>query len=314
MWSRGAGSSGSSAAAAAAASPSSSARPCAVSAPSPVTPSIAASSTDHATSGPCAAGRRGRSQRTRATRDGTPVPEASPAPGGSAATCASASQRVSTRWGSTIPGESALRALARRVPRADRAGGARAGQPGPSEVGPPLGGGLAGPRVVRVRGQPALRQVARGADREQSGRRGQLDHECRGALVDVQQQRDRPQLADPEPAGAEHSGRCRAPVVQQQLDAAYGVERGPGRGPGGERGVMAGRHQLRGYVDRSLARVGDPAEQLGHHGERPQSGGRLPDQRVVLQAGGRVHGPARAGADQPADVGARGLPGGDQGM
>ena len=266
MWSSGAGSSGSSAAAAALASPSSSARACGVRAPRPVRPSIAASSTDQATSGPCAAGRRGRSQRTRATRDGTPVPEARPSPAGRAATWLSAIRRVSTRCGSTSPGERAFSVLpaASRDPTAPDVRGlasqarVRSVQRSAADFRahasyPSVGSQLSGSSP----GAPTASSPAVAAS--STTKRG-------GALVDVQQQRERAQVPDPEAAGPQHRRRSGAPVVQQQLDPTYGVERRPGRRPRRLRGVVGGGHQLRGYVDRSRR----PARAPGRAARRPR--------------------------------------------
>ena len=76
--------------------------------PKPVTPSVAASVTAQATWSARVRGRRGRSQATRATSDGSPVPVAGTSPGGSSARTFSAIRRLSTWVTAASSGASAF--------------------------------------------------------------------------------------------------------------------------------------------------------------------------------------------------------------
>ena len=177
--------------------------------------------------------------------------------------------------------------------------------------------GLRGPRVVRVGGQPALRQVARRADREQPGGRGQLDHEGGGrARRRAAARATRPEVADRRArrCAAPPDG-CRAPVVQQQLDPAYGVERGARPPPGP---ACAGSWVV---VTSSGGTSTGPSPGSG---TRPSSSAttvsaRSPaaDSQTSAWSSSRATASAAqpgVAVDQSLDLGARGLARGDQGM
>ncbi len=314
MWSSGAGSSGSSAAAEALASPSSSARACGVRAPRPVRPSIAASSTDQATSGPCAAGRRGRSQRTRATRDGTPVPEARPSPAGRAATWLSAIQRVSTRCGSTSPGERAFSVLpaASRDPTAPDVRGlasqarVRSVQRSAADFRahasyPSVGSQLSGSSP----GAPTASSPAVAAS--STTKAAVRSSTCSSSARARRSRTPRPPVRSTD-AGAEPQWSSSSSTRRTASNAA----------PAAARVACAGSWAVvtssGGTSTGPVARLGHPAEQLGDHGEGAQPGRGLPDQGVVLEPGGRGGGPAGGRGDQPVDFGAGGLARDDQGM
>ena len=124
-----------------------------------------------------------------------------------------------------------------RVPRlaAGVLGADQARQPGGVEPGqrqrhPALGGRARGPGVEGVGGQPDLVAVRVGGRGQQPGGGGHLDQQPGLGLGDLQLGSGRLQVAHTQPAAAQRRGRLEAPVVEEQLGAAYDVE---GRAAGG---------------------------------------------------------------------------------
>ena len=116
--------------------------------------------------------------------------------------------------------------LAGGVARADQPGHPRAVQPGAGQPGPALGRRPQHPGVDQVGRQPhRVADVRR--PRWPAGRRPTAisTSSASGGLVDVQRRGGRPEVADAEPAAAQRRRRLGAPLVEQQLEPAYRLER-----------------------------------------------------------------------------------------
>ena len=118
---------------------------------------------------------------------------------------------------------------------------------------------------------------------------------------------DQLEVADGQPAAAEHARRLQPPVVQQQLHASYDVEGGAGRAPGDQRGVTRRGGQVRHVVHRLEGRTAAPQGQADL--ARQDDGGTLARHeeatadQLLGRAGGLVGGDratCRAGRALPA--------------
>ena len=153
-----------------------------------------------------------------------PVPVASAAPAGSAASSSRASAPcLGGHLAGQVGGEGVPRTTG-GVAGADEGGHPGGVEPGEREGGPALGDGAGRPGVEGVGRQPHGLAVLVDALGEQAGDRRDLDEQARPGLVDLQVAGGRLEVADGQPAAAQHAGRLQPPVVEQQLHAAYDLE------------------------------------------------------------------------------------------
>ena len=221
--------------------------------PRPVTPSTAASVSVHSTCSARSRGRRGRCQESSATTDGMPVPGASTSPGGSPPSAASVIRRVSGMCTAASSGASAFHGLPAGSREPTRPGHPRAVQPDPDQRGPALGGGPQDPGVEQVGRQPDRVAGAVGHGRDQArpaavstSRATVGSSRCIAVAVARRSRTPSPPLRSADGGAAPH-------VVEEQLEAAYGLEGGTRRGPVDLGGVPGGRREGRDVVDRLRA-------------------------------------------------------------